>query len=205
MNRRRILLIAATALAVAILTFLLTRTAFIQEVIAPPIYIVYLVLVTFFGSLPQLLFWLIFMIFVLQVLLTGLLQLIGTWLGQRQRNKPAKAEVMPGSVETYTRWIEQEHLGPFFKWRLRQRVMELGLRTIGRNESIPLAQLERNLQDNTFNLPEDVVRYLKDGIDARENDRKPRSRTFLPRSGKSQVDHADLIAMLDYLEEVLEQ
>ncbi len=204
MNRRRLLLIVVAAVAVVVLTFLLTQTTFIQEVIAPPIYILYVVVITFLDSLPQLLFWFVFMLFVLQLLLTTLLQYVGAWLGQRRDDRPIESEALPGAVEKYTRWIEQEHLGPFFKWRVRQRVMELSLHVIGRNEPIPLRELEQHLEENSFNLPAGALSYLKGGIQAREEDRKPRRKSLLPHSQKSEIDHTDLKAMLDYLEEVLE-
>lgn len=203
MNRRRILLIAVAAAAVFALTIFLTQTRFIQEVLAPPIYIIFVIITTFFDSLPQLLFWFVFVLIALQLLLTGLLRYVVAWLGQRRYGKPIRTEVTIGAVEKYTRWIEQESQGAFFKWRLRQRVMELGLRIIGRNEPIPLRELEESLDENTLKLPDGVVSYLNETFTAREENRKPQGKSFLPRS-KQKDNHADLKAMLDYMEEVLE-
>ncbi len=203
MNRRHATL-AASLLSVALLMLLLTQTRIIQDVIAPPFYILYFAASSFLYSLPELFFWLIFVIAACQLLLTVVLRNFNLWLERRDRSGRPRTEELPGAVERYMRWIEEESQGSFFKWRLRQQVIQLALATIGRNDPISLSQLERSLQENSLALPEAVTRYLQDGLEARELDRQPRQNTFLGASGRKARDHADLVATLDYLEEVLE-
>lgn len=201
MNNRRNLL--AAAIIVAILTFFLTQTRVIQTIVAP-IYILYFVISNFLLSLPELLYWVLFILAVGQLFLTVILRNFNIWLDQRTHNQPMRQEELPGAVEKYLRWIEQEHDGSFFKWRVRQRVIQLTLATIGRNESLPLEKLDHALQNNQFALPNSVKRYMQDGLKARELDRQPRKNGLLSGAGRTKIDYTDLEATLTYLEQVLE-
>lgn len=204
-QRRNLPNLIAAAVIVAILTFFLTQTRIIQEAIAPPIYVLFFVIVNFLRSLPELLFWILFIVAVTHLFLKVILRNFNIWLDRRIESQLIREEEFPGTVEKYLNWIEQEDQGLFFKWRLRQRVMQLALVTIGRSENLPLPELERALEDNSFDLPPAVTRYMQEGISARELDRQPRQPlNFLRGSNRQSSDQANLMATLAYLEEVLE-
>jgi hypothetical protein len=205
MTRRRVR-IGLLLVLVAVLTALLTNTGFVQDTVAPWAYYVLRVLSNLINSIPQLLLWLLFVLFGFQMLMAGLVRFIGRFLDARVKAVPEPGEETIGSVEKYARWLSQLNHGHYFQARLARSLADLTLQTLGNHERLSYRELESILNRDDQSLPPDVVAYLRTGVAREEIMPNGRDRIVQNLVGTNSADAhlRQLHAVLDYLEEQLE-
>lgn len=196
--------IAVLLLLVAALTAFLTQNDFVQNVVAPGAYYIVRVFVEFLNKLPQLLVWLVFILFGFQLLLGGIVRYIGRILEHRKARKTEPDEELFGPVEKYGRWVAQLNQGAYFRNRLARAIADMTIRTLGKREHIAFHQIDRALRDNVFNLPPTVTEYLQIGLTKVDQEANTLDRLTGRVNAELNTQHQQqLIATVEFLEQEL--
>ena len=158
MKPGRILLIIAGLVIALILAFFLQD--FIRQAVVTPLAYLWWVLKLFYASIPQLLLWILLLVFLVLVVTHRLVNWNTVEQPNDEPSKPAQ-----GPVEILAGWISNTGQGNYFKWRIANRLGKLRRELEGypENRGLP-AHID--VQDAPGRLPPEAVqRYLKAGLD----------------------------------------
>ncbi|MGD8398762.1 MAG: hypothetical protein PVG11_07885 [Anaerolineae bacterium] len=193
-----LLVIVALAVPLGLLLFDFARDVFVVEVLRFAWAIDIL-----FDSVPQLPFWLAFLVLVLVVAAATLA------LGARRtptREPPARRP--EGQVEALARWIRRASQGDYFQWSLAQRLAGLAWEVLAFRAAAEPAEMRRRLEAGRLDVPPAVADYFGLGDVPRLRSRAgplARLRRRLPGARRrSPALDPSLERFATYLEEVLE-
>ena len=201
MTRERLTILGSIALII-LLTYGLLNASLITDVLAPFIYATLLTIGSAINSLPQLFVWIIFMLIVVQLLFTGLVRFARAMQFKQVRSQQPEAESALSPVQKYKRWIDRANQGVYFRWRIVERLIQITQDVKGRGGTRSRPQLEQEIRDNTYDLPDTVSQFLRDGMNARNHVETPGDRIQSMINNRP-ADHSDLATTLTYLEEQL--
>ena len=191
--KKRLPILLLVFVLVFALTVLFSSSAFLRNNLIRPLFIVIQVVVAVVESMPRFLLWLIFGLIGLQVMLRSMYSFILEGIWNKQKTGAPPAEPVAGPVERYTQWVKQSADGEFFAQRLSQQLASFTISS-SQAPSTPKPsrqQIERLLNNNSLNFPDDVNDYLKQNL-------IKNGRSRLNRNSK--LDTAGLDATLSYIE-----
>ena len=154
--RRRLLLATLALLPVIVMAILVE--GFVREIIVVPLLYVFWIARLFFASVPQFVFWLLFLVIALVV--------AGRSLAKRQviSRRRERESWEQGRIEGWLRMIEQRRSGGYFKWRFSHRLGILLLQALAYQERIDLRQARRRFEDRSLAIPPAVRSFLRAGM-----------------------------------------
>ncbi len=154
--RRRLILAALAVLPVIVMAFLVE--GFVREIVVVPLLYVFWIGRLFFASIPQFIFWLLFLVVALVV--------AGKSLAKRQvvSRRRERERWQQGRVEEWLRMIEQRHSGAYFRWRFSHRIGILLLQALAHEERIDLRQARRSFENRSLAVPPAVRSFLWAGM-----------------------------------------
>jgi energy-coupling factor transporter transmembrane protein EcfT len=158
MKQGRTILILVGLLLVIILAFFLQDV--IRQTVVTPLAYIWWVLKFAYTRIPQVVFWIILLAFLVLIILTNLLKWYPAGPKYDEKSRPIQ-----GPVETLTGWLRNSLEGNYYKWMVANRLAKLWQEMSGGLE-------DRNLQKKPGAKaamvqlpPEAVQRYLKAGLD----------------------------------------
>jgi energy-coupling factor transporter transmembrane protein EcfT len=158
MKRERTPLLLGVLLLVIILAFFLQDV--IRQTVVTPLAYIWWVLKFAYTRIPQVVFWIILLAFLVLIILTNLLKWYPAGPKYDEKSRPIQ-----GPVETLTGWLRNSLEGNYYKWMVANRLAKLWQEMSGGLE-------DRNLQKKPGAKaamvqlpPEAVQRYLKAGLD----------------------------------------
>ena len=162
-NRRRIILITIGVIVlIAVIAFLIRD--YVRLFIAP--FVLYLLWLgqLLVASLPQALFWAIFLIVAFVLAWRSL-----ATARYRYVRKEKPPNVYYGRVEELGRMIEQAGTGDYFARRLERQVSDLTLEALGHGDKLTPMQAETALNQDRGRIPSLVASFLERTIAQRTN------------------------------------
>jgi membrane protein implicated in regulation of membrane protease activity len=156
-TRNRLLLLSLILVLAALITLILGN--FARESIAIPIYRFLWVSTLIFNSIPQALFWALFIA-------------VALFLAARsvfKREKPTRKTPAPDMtylkrVHVLTRWIQYAAHGTYFRQRLAKHLGELTVEILARRERLTREQIRQKLRDGDWDAPPEVRAYIQAGL-----------------------------------------
>jgi len=132
---------------------------FAREAIATPLLYVLWIGDLFFQSIPQVLFWALFLASALIVAGRSLIR------GKKPAQQEREAEtVRKGQVQVLTRWLLLAAQEDYFEWRLARHLGELTSAVLAQRERTAVARMRQHLRDGELDLPPEVQAYLQTGL-----------------------------------------
>ena len=132
---------------------------FAREAIATPLLYVLWIGDLFFQSIPQVLFWALFLASALIVAGRSLIR------GKKPAQQEREAEtVRKGQVQILARWLHLAAQEDYFEWRLARHLGELTSAVLAQRERTAIAQMRKHLRDGELDLPPEVQAYLQTGL-----------------------------------------
>ena len=147
MNRRRLLLMIAMLVAVAVIAFFM-RDVIYETIVLPLAYLWWLFKFYYF-LLPQLLLWILLLVGLFVIILSNFVPTSRTG-----RRGESKRRITRGQVEEMARLLARAHKGNYFKWQIANR--------LGR-----IARGFREMSDGQSRIDvrnEAVEKYLEAGV-----------------------------------------
>ena len=206
-RRRHILITVGVIVVIAIIAFLIRD--YVRLFVAP--FVLYLLWLgqLLLASLPQALFWAIFLIVAFFLAWRSL-----ATSRYRYVRKEKPANVYYGRVEELARMIEQSDSGEYFARRLERQVSDLTLETLGHGEKLTPTQAQAVLDQVRGRVPGLVASFLERTIAQRMNNvemmtqynnRLSALADRVLRPARQESDHATEVALVvAYLEKELE-
>ncbi len=160
--KRRLLFIGLLLLLAAVLSVVFHAT--LRRVLVLPLLYLAWVVNLVLALVPQVVFWLIFLLAVLVIIirsLIGMLLSVRSLFLSRRRGKALPEP--PGRVETWLRWIglaRQRHSSSYFKWRLGQLLGELAVEVLAGREQLSVQQVRERLEAGKLDLPPELREYF---------------------------------------------
>jgi hypothetical protein len=132
---------------------------FAREAIATPLLYVLWIGDLFFQSIPQVLFWTLFLASALIVAGRSLIR------GKKPAQQEREVEtVRKGQVQVLTRWLHLAAQEDYFEWRLARHLGELTSAVLAQRERTAIARTRQHLRDGELDLPSEVQDYLQTGL-----------------------------------------
>ena len=132
---------------------------FAREAIATPLLYVLWIGDLFFQSIPQVLFWALFLASALIVAGRSLIR------GKKPAQQEREAEtVRKGQVQILARWLHLAAQEDYFEWRLARHLGELTSAVLAQRERTAVARMRKHLRDGELDLPPEVQAYLQTGL-----------------------------------------
>ena len=151
---------------VIVLTAAIPITLFFQEQMRELFFIplAYLVLEAsiYIDSIPQVIFWLFLLLFVLLAMIRSLVG-VRKSIPMDERRSVRRM----GAVESWLAWIYQAEQGNYYRGRLARRQAELAIKLIAHRRRLPEREIRAKLSAGTIEMPQDVRRYFQCGLQAK--------------------------------------
>jgi hypothetical protein len=174
---------------------------FAREAIATPLLYLLWISDLFFQSVPQALFWALFIASALIIAGRSLIR------GKKLAQQAHEAEtVRKGQVQILTRWLHLAAQEDYFKWRLARHMRELTFAVLAQRERTTIARMRQNF-DGELDLPPEVQAYLQAGLTltfSKSASPLSRLRSRLRSSAHTAELDPDLENVVQYLENQLE-
>lgn len=174
MIKRFLPLIGVLGLA-AILGFFIKD--FVRVVIVEPLLQVFWLVSLFLQSLPQFLFWMLFVLVALIIAVRS--------LGRGKRvDEPVRRQGGPpgGPVAVWSRLIQHAEAGGYSKWQLSQSLAKLSWALLGDGERLSAQQIDARIKAGQFDLPPEISAYFQAGMMPYQPVSKLKSRLSLRKS-----------------------
>lgn len=155
MKNRFLPLILALASA-ACLAYLVKD--FIRDVIVLPLLYVFWYLTLFLRSLPQFLFWAIFILVALIMALRSLSR------ERDERGSKIEPPALGGPVAVWSRLIHHAEAGGYSRWQLSQSLARLTWELVGDGERLTTQQIDTRLRRGELDLPPEIRAYFQAGM-----------------------------------------
>lgn len=201
MTRERLTILGGIALVI-LLTYGLLNASLITDVLAPFIYATLLTLGSAINSLPQLFVWIAFMLIVVQLLFSGLIRFARAMQFKQIRAIESDPDSTLSPVQKYQRWLDRTNQGVYFRWRVVERLIQMTQDVKGYASTRSRPQLEQEIRNNAYELPQSINQFLIEGMDAR-NEVETTGTRLQALVNNRPADHSELAATLAYLEEQL--
>ncbi|MDH3943724.1 MAG: hypothetical protein OEV06_06515 [Anaerolineae bacterium] len=195
--RRKILLVVAAVLAVAVGAYLLREP--VRNYLIQPVFTAFWYLNQIYGMLPQKFVW-------------TLLMLLGAAFGihslfqsrERPRYAPLPPPYYTSRVETWEKWLQDADHGELYKLKITTEMGDLLLRTVAERSQISYGEARKQLQSGFIPAPAQAVELVNNT--PLTDDLSPLLRAWKRfRRGKNQNEiYRQMEALVGYLETELE-
>ena len=132
---------------------------FVREVIVTPFLYIFWYVTLFLKSLPEFLFW---GIFILITLIIAIKSLPGPEDIIEQRRVGKRNQ--EGSVALWSRLIHHAEKGGYSKWQMAQLLSKLTWDILGDGERLSIQQIDKRLKAGDLDLPPEIKAYFRAGI-----------------------------------------
>ena len=155
--KNRFLPLIVALISAAFLAFLVKD--FIRDVIILPLLYVFWYVTLFLRSLPQFLFWAIFILMALTIALRSLSRGDGA-----ERKAKVEPPTLGGPVAVWSRLIQHAEAGGYSRWQLSQSLARLTWELLGNGERLSTQQVDARLRQGDLDLPPEVRAYFQAGM-----------------------------------------
>jgi hypothetical protein len=155
---RKGLLLVGLVLLLAVPLMLMLRGVARGVIVVPFLYFLW-VADLFFKSVPQPLFWALFLGF---ALLIAARSLFTGKLPKRQKREAAWYD--KGQLHVLARWVHLAARGGYFKWRLAQHLRELTVEVLAYREGTTPEKIKRQVRRGRLDAPAEIEAFLQAGL-----------------------------------------
>lgn len=198
MNRRRLLILGGILLGVVLLALLL-RGVVRQAVLMPLLY-TWWVGRLLYRSVPQLVFWVLFMVGALLILWRSLFRRAG----DPPKTTGVVLEERMGPVQTWARWLRRARSSYYSRWRLARLLAELTQEILIYQNQMTPTDARQSLEMGSLEAPPEVRAYLQAGQGRRYFTRFSELAYRLSGRGRHSPLELDPERAVQFLEERLE-
>jgi hypothetical protein len=199
---KRLQLILALSVPVLTLVLLFVLRDWVQETLVTPLLYVVWLAQLFLASVPQTLFWAVFLVLLLRVAAGSLRS------GRQARlaRSAYRSQAQRGRVQTLARWIHSTRR-EYFKRQLARHLGELAVQVTQPHELLSPAEISAALRSGQMDAPPEILAYFQAGLDTYS---RPVSlfsrlaRIFGKQAPASPLDH-ELEQVVQFLENQSDQ
>ena len=157
---RRLQFILALSVPVLTLVLLFVLRDWVQETLVTPLLYVVWLAQLFLASVPQALFWAVFLVLMLRVAAGSLRS------GRQARlvRSAYRSLTQRGRVQTLARWIHSARR-EYFKRQLARHLGELAVQVTQPHELLSPAEISAALRSGQMDAPPEILAYFQAGLD----------------------------------------